>query len=103
MVLIGSDTYEDLTPENFGRLIDGFAAGKPPRPGPQIDRQFSAPVGGPTTLTDPGLAAATAVSATGGAPLTDDEAKKPGASANVREAATPKPPAKDSKRKPKPN
>ena len=103
MVLIGSDTYEDLTAENFGRLIDGFAAGKPPRPGPQIDRQFSAPVGGPTTLTDPGLAAATAVSATGGAPLTDDEAKKPGASANVREAATPKPPAKDSKRKPKPN
>jgi hypothetical protein len=22
-----------------------------PKPGPQIDRQFSAPVGGPTTLT----------------------------------------------------
>ena len=103
MVLIGSDTYEDLTAESFGKLIDGFAAGKPPKPGPQIDRQFSAPVGGPTTLTDPALAAATAGAGASGAPLTDDDAKKPGAAANVREAATPKPPAKDSKRKPKPN
>jgi NADH-quinone oxidoreductase subunit E len=23
------------------------------KPGPQIDRQFSAPIGGPTALTDP--------------------------------------------------
>ena len=29
--------------------------GRPVKPGPQIDRQFSAPVGGPTTLTDPAL------------------------------------------------
>jgi len=50
MVLIGKDTYEDLTPENFGKVLDGFAAGQPPKPGPQIDRQFSAPIGGPTTL-----------------------------------------------------
>ena len=26
-----------------------------PKPGTQIDRQFSAPVGGPTTLTDPAI------------------------------------------------
>lgn len=55
MVLIGKDTYEDLTPETFEALIDGFAAGKPPQPGPQIPRQLSAPEGGPTTLTDPTL------------------------------------------------
>jgi len=52
MVLIWKDTYEDLTKENFGRVLDGFATGNPPKPGPQIDRQFSAPVGGPTTLKE---------------------------------------------------
>jgi len=50
MVLIGSDTYEDLTPATFEKVLDGIAAGKPPRPGPQIDRQQSAPIGGATTL-----------------------------------------------------
>ena len=50
MALIGSDTYEDLTPESLNKILDGFASGKPVKPGPQIDRQFSAPVGGPTTL-----------------------------------------------------
>lgn len=51
MVLIGSDTYEDLTAQSFGKVLDEIAAGRKPKPGPQIDRQFSAPVGGPTTLT----------------------------------------------------
>jgi NADH-quinone oxidoreductase subunit E len=51
MVQIGADTYEDLTADNFEKLIDDLAAGRPLTPGPQIDRQFSAPVGGPTTLT----------------------------------------------------
>jgi len=50
MVLIWNDTYEDLTAESFEKVLDGFAKGKPVKPGPQIDRQFSAPVGGPTTL-----------------------------------------------------
>jgi NADH-quinone oxidoreductase subunit E len=50
MVLIGNDTYEDLTAASFGKVLDGIAGGKPVKPGPQIDRQFSAPVGGPTTL-----------------------------------------------------
>ena len=50
MVLIWNDTYEDLTAESFERVLDGFAKGQPVKPGPQIDRQFSAPVGGPTTL-----------------------------------------------------
>ncbi len=50
MVLIWKDTYEDLTPESFGKVLDGFASGKAPKPGPQNGRQFSAPIGGPTTL-----------------------------------------------------
>ena len=52
MVLIWKDTFEDLTKESFGKVLDGFASGNPPKPGPQIDRQFSAPVGGPTTLKE---------------------------------------------------
>jgi NADH-quinone oxidoreductase subunit E len=50
MVLIGSDTYEDLTAASFEKVLDDIAAGGKPKPGPQIDRQLSAPVGGPTTL-----------------------------------------------------
>jgi NADH-quinone oxidoreductase subunit E len=50
MVLIWNDTYEDLTAESFERVLDGFAKDKPVKPGPQIERQLSAPVGGPTTL-----------------------------------------------------
>jgi NADH-quinone oxidoreductase subunit E len=51
MVLIWNDTYEDLTADSFNKILDDFAAGRKPTPGPQIDRQLSAPVGGPTTLT----------------------------------------------------
>jgi NADH-quinone oxidoreductase subunit E len=54
MAQINYDYYEDLTPENFEKLLDNLAAGKNPKPGPQIDRQFSAPVGGPTTLKSVG-------------------------------------------------
>ncbi len=50
MVLIWNDTYEDLTPESFNKVLDGFVNGKPAKPGTQIDRQKSAPIGGPTTL-----------------------------------------------------
>jgi NADH-quinone oxidoreductase subunit E len=50
MVLIWDDTYEDLTPETFEKVLDGFTKGTPVKPGPQIDRQSSAPIGSPTTL-----------------------------------------------------
>ena len=50
MVQIWKDTYEDLTPESFEKVLDAFAAGGAPKPGPQNGRQFSAPIGGPTTL-----------------------------------------------------
>jgi NADH-quinone oxidoreductase subunit E len=103
MVLIGSDTYEDLTAESFGKVLDGFAAGKPPKPGPQIDRQFSAPVGGPTTLTDAAIYASTQpAGGAGGAALLDGNAKKPTEAASRRESPAPKPPMADNA-KPKPN
>ena len=41
--------------ESLEELIDGFAAGKQPKPGPQNGRQFSAPEGGPVALTDKSL------------------------------------------------
>ena len=52
MVLIGKDTYEDLTPETFEKVLDALARGETPKPGPQNGRQFSAPIGGDTTLLD---------------------------------------------------
>src|SRR5277367_4683035 len=52
MVLIWKDTYEDLTKDSLGKVLDGFASGNPVKPGPQNGRQFSAPMGGPTTLKE---------------------------------------------------
>jgi NADH-quinone oxidoreductase subunit E len=54
MVMIGSDTYEDLTVERFEQILDAFEAGKGDtiKPGTQVDRVFSAPAGGPVTLTE---------------------------------------------------
>ncbi len=99
MVLIWSDTYEDLTRDSFDKLLDSFASGNPPKPGPQIDRQFSAPMGGLTTLKSGG-GGTTGTSGTRKEPvLADAEAKKPGAAANVHERPSPKPPADDATRK----
>ena len=50
MVQINDDNYEDLTEESMGAVLDALARGETPKPGPQIDRQTSCPVGGPTTL-----------------------------------------------------
>lgn len=55
MIQVFKDTYEDLTPEKLEELIDQWKAGKSVKPGPQIERHFSAPVGGGTTLTDKAL------------------------------------------------
>lgn len=52
LVQVGKDTYEDLTPELFERVLDGFKAGQPPKSGSQISRQASCPSGGPTTLKE---------------------------------------------------
>lgn len=55
MVQIWSDCYEDLTPDSFNAVLDAFARGDKPVPGPQNGRHLSVPEGGLTTLTDPGL------------------------------------------------
>jgi NADH-quinone oxidoreductase subunit E len=52
MVQVWRDTYEDLTPESFETVLDGFARGRPVKAGSQIGRQASCPVGGPTSLQD---------------------------------------------------
>ena len=97
MAQINKDYYEDLTPENFARILKDLKAGRAATPGPQNGRQTSAPLGGPMTLIDPALyekeepdAEPELVGA--GAPLTDAEAKRPGKAANMRERAVPKPP-----------
>ncbi|TCT11278.1 NADH dehydrogenase subunit E [Tepidamorphus gemmatus] len=55
MVQVFKDTYEDLTPESFEALLDSFASGNTPKPGPQNGRHYSAPLGGPIALTDPAI------------------------------------------------
>ena len=50
MVQINDDNYEDLTEDSMGAILDSLAAGKAPKPGPQVDRQTSCPEGGPTVL-----------------------------------------------------
>jgi NADH-quinone oxidoreductase subunit E len=55
MVMIFKDTYEDLTPERLGEIIDAFEAGKGAsvKTGTQlVDRYTSEPEGGRTTLLD---------------------------------------------------
>jgi NADH-quinone oxidoreductase E subunit len=52
IIQVNDDFYEDLDAASTERLIDELRAGTPPEPGPVIDRQLSAPVGGKTTLTE---------------------------------------------------
>lgn len=52
MLQLGDDYYEDLDPESTVRLLEALARGERPKPGPQNGRITSAPLGGPTTLTD---------------------------------------------------
>ncbi len=50
VVQIGKDTYEDLGPQLFDKLLYDLRTGKPVKPGSQIGRRASCPQGGPTTL-----------------------------------------------------
>jgi NADH-quinone oxidoreductase subunit E len=51
MVQINDTYYEDLTPENFDKLLGDLAAGRPVRQGSQIGRVTSEPFGGLSSLT----------------------------------------------------
>jgi NADH-quinone oxidoreductase subunit E len=50
VVQIWKDVYEDLTPESFEKVLDGFAKGEPPKPGSQTGRHTCEPADGPTVL-----------------------------------------------------
>jgi NADH-quinone oxidoreductase subunit E len=52
MVQINYDYYEDLTAESLTRILNDLSLGRAVKPGPQVDRQMSAPIGGRTTLLD---------------------------------------------------
>jgi NADH-quinone oxidoreductase subunit E len=51
MVQINDDFYEDLTAENFEKLLDDLAAGRPVKKGSQTGRVGSEPLGKLTSLT----------------------------------------------------
>jgi NADH-quinone oxidoreductase subunit E len=51
-VAINDDYYEDLTPETITHILDALAKGEAVKPGPQVDRKTSEPLGGATTLKD---------------------------------------------------
>jgi NADH-quinone oxidoreductase subunit E len=53
MVQIGKDFYEDLTEASFAAILDAFAHGDVPTPGPQNGRFASEPRGGNLTLVLP--------------------------------------------------
>lgn len=52
MVQIFKDAFEDLTPETFEQMLDDMDAGRPVKPGPQMDRHLSVNEGGRTQLFD---------------------------------------------------
>lgn len=52
MIQINDYYYEDLSVEALEKIIDDFAAGREPAPGPYVKRHTSAPEGPPTSLTD---------------------------------------------------
>jgi NADH-quinone oxidoreductase subunit E len=52
MVQINDDFYEDLTYDSTKAILEDLKAGRSPKTGPQIARQFSAPASGATTLKE---------------------------------------------------
>ena len=52
MAMIGKDYYEDLTAARLEWLLDEFAVGRVPTPGPQNGRFASEPSGGLTSLSE---------------------------------------------------
>jgi NADH-quinone oxidoreductase subunit E len=84
MIQVFSDVYEDLTPESLEKVLDAFARGDKPKPGPQNSRHGAEPEGGALTLRDlPFDAAGPAGSGSGGAAI----AEKPKAKAEPATAA----------------
>jgi NADH-quinone oxidoreductase subunit E len=96
MVQVNFDYFEDLNPESFEKLLEDLRADRPVKPGPQVERAGSAPVGGPTTLTDPSLYDGSCVgswkarfngAAANGGPVADEAAKPKTPSPGEKEAS----------------
>ncbi|EPQ58618.1 hypothetical protein GLOTRDRAFT_36438 [Gloeophyllum trabeum ATCC 11539] len=51
MMVVGDDFYEDLTPATTKKVLDAFARGEKPKPGPQSGRHTSENSAGLTALT----------------------------------------------------
>ena len=106
MAQINYDFYEDLDPESFRHILDRLARGERVAPGPQVDRQFSAPIGGLTTLTEPppssadaaGDAPGPASQTHGGPPFTDADPKKHNPVSDERSRDHPHGPVRDGSR-----
>lgn len=54
MMQINKDYFEDLTPDSVKALLNKLKTGVGVKPGPQSNRQFSAPASGMRTLLDTG-------------------------------------------------
>jgi len=52
MIMIDSDTYEDLDGPATEKIIEALRKDETPKPGPQNGRRSSEPEGGPTTLKE---------------------------------------------------
>jgi len=52
MLQIGRDFYEDLDGPKTEAILDAFRRGETPKPGPQIGRHSSEPMGGLTSLKE---------------------------------------------------
>jgi len=84
MAQINNDYYEDLTPDNFRKLLDDLRHGRPVKKGSQVGRFSSEPEGGPFTLTDPKLYDGSVV---GAWKKRFDEAPTPSAGSNPEKKA----------------
>lgn len=52
MVQINDDFFEDLTYDSTKAVLEALKRGETPKPGPQVERQTCAPIGGPIVLKD---------------------------------------------------
>ena len=76
MVQIGKDFYEDLTAETFTGILDAFARGEVPRPGPQNGRFSCEPQSGLSSLKDFVMPAITGNGSVGRAEAMADTVKR---------------------------
>ncbi|MCD2181476.1 NADH-quinone oxidoreductase subunit E [Rhizobium sp. GN54] len=89
MVMIFKDSFEDLTPAQLEEIIDRFEAGEGAgvKPGPQIDRIYSAPIGGLTSLTTPDAAPAKPAAKRAAKPAAEAASTPPSNAARAKTAA----------------